>query len=184
LAKCIYEYAFDHPRVQNPAHVRYTVDPTRFVDDPATGLHLRWDGAYWVSEMIPAGAAKGSVDLTTYALGSLPVPGATFSAVNENLSAGRDFCGPNPAVQTQDIWTEQGRSVELQPAPVERRLVGTVTGLSALTVAVDRAAPGHGRLSLDVTADQDVLLTLTSSGAAPRHVALHAGRNQLTVPPG
>src|SRR5439155_26756680 len=68
LAKCIYEHSFTHPRLQNPARVRYTVDPARVLDDPTTGLHLHWDGAYWVSAMTPAGTDKGSVDLTSFAL--------------------------------------------------------------------------------------------------------------------
>src|SRR5207248_11053302 len=122
-------------------------------------------------------------DLTTHALGSVPAPGATTSAQYENFSAGRDFCGPNPAVQTQDAWQEQGRSVPLQPAPGERSVTGTVSGLSSFTIAADQAAPGHSPLTLDLTADRDVVLTLTGLGSTPVQVALHAGRNQLTVPP-
>jgi pimeloyl-ACP methyl ester carboxylesterase len=181
LAKCIYEYSFDHPRVTNPARVRYTIDPARFVDDPDTGVHLRWDGAYWVSGMTPAGAATGSVDLTTDALGTVPRAGETFSGNHENITAGNDFCGPNPSVQTQDIWTEQGRRVAPEAVTRQRTLAGTVTGLSALTIAADRALPGTGALQLDITTDRDVVLTLTSIGHDPRRVQLHAGSNTLTV---
>src|SRR4051794_13137681 len=72
--------------------------------------------------------------------GGAPPPMAP--ATYENLSAGRDFCGPNPAVQTQDAWVERGRSVTSQPAPRNRRLSGTITGLSDVTVAADRGLPG------------------------------------------
>jgi pimeloyl-ACP methyl ester carboxylesterase len=188
LAKCIYVASFSHPRVQNPARVRYTIDPSRFIDDPATGLHLRWDGAYWVSGMTAAGAGKGSVDLTTDALGSVPVPGATFTAAHENLTAGTDFCGPNPAVQTQDIWTEQGRAMADVPHAVERALHGTVTGLSALTIAADRAGlGGRDAATMMITAESPASLTITG---LPRGVAvtigtmtLHTGSSgRVTVP--
>jgi hypothetical protein len=181
LARCIYELAFKHPRVRNPARVRYTVDPATFLNDPATGVHLRGDGAYWVSGMVPSSPEKGSVDLTSYGLGRVPLPGASFVAPRENLSAGRDFCGLNAAVQTQDSWVERGRGVAARAARIRRHLAGTVTGLSALTVAVDRATPGRGALSLDLTVDRSVVLTLTGFRSAPVHVALHAGRNQRTV---
>jgi pimeloyl-ACP methyl ester carboxylesterase len=183
IAKCIYEYSFDHPRVTNPARVRYTVDPATFVDDPASGLHLEWTGAYWVSGMMPAGGTKGSVDLATDALGTTPVPEAPLTpTAYENVSAGRDFCGPNPDVQTQDAWVERGRVVASQPTPRQRRLTGTITGLNGVTVAADRALPGSGPIVIDITADRDTTLTLTGLGGhRTLLVPLHAGPNQLTV---
>ena len=182
LAKCIYERSFTQPRVHNPARVRYTVDPSTFIDDPASGLRLHWDGAYWVSAMTPAGSSPGSVDLTTYALGSMPVAGPTLSAAYENVTAGRDFCGPNPAVQTQDAWQEQGRAMTLERTPAARRIVGSVSGLSSFTIAADRAAPGHGPLTLELTSDRDVSLVMTGPGSKTVRVQLHAGANYLVVP--
>ena len=184
IAKCIYEYSFAHARMQNPTRVRYTVDPSTFVDDAATGLHLRWYGAYWVSGMVPAGTAKGSVDVTSDALGTVPVAGAPLTPTTyENVSAGRDFCGPNPSVQTQDAWVEGGRSVTGQPAPYARRLAGSVSGVSAVTVAADRAAPGTGPLTLDITADRNVTVTVVGLARKPVAVALGAGSNHVVLAP-
>lgn len=180
IAKCIYEHSFATPRVANPSRVRYTVDPSKFVDDPSSGLHLRWGGAYWVTGMAPAGAAKGSVDLTSAALGSIPVAAAPMTPTPyENVTAGRDFCGPNPGVQTQDAWVERGRQVTAQPVAVLRHLGGTVIGLSALTVDAARALPGTGTITIDITADRDVTLTLTGVGRRPSEVHLHAGPNHV-----
>src|SRR5438105_12522557 len=49
LGACVFRVLLVRPRVVNPAHVTYTVDPANEVDDPTTGLHLHHTGAYWVS---------------------------------------------------------------------------------------------------------------------------------------
>jgi hypothetical protein len=167
LAQCVYREALATPRLQNPARVRYTVDPSLFVDDAATGLDLVYDRAYWVSGLRPAGAGRGSVDLETRALGWRAMPGPTTTAIHQNALAGRDFCGPNPDVTGGDAWDEQARRVERVATPAEPVLTGRVQGLTSLTVAVDRAGlTAFSRSVLMLTTDRQVSLELT--GLAPR----------------
>lgn len=174
LAKCVYLEAFERPRVTDPAQVRYTVNPSMFVDNPTTGLRLVYDGAYWVSGMTPAGNQRGSVDLETHALGWERVAGATTSELRQNIVTGRDFCGPNPEVRTFESWDEQARTVTREPRPAEPLLTGSLTGLSAVTIAADRAGlTGTGSATLEL--DTDEQLTLTLSGLAPGTAVTGAG---------
>ncbi len=160
LAECVYRLGISKPRVKNPPRVRYTVDTTKFVVDKATGQQLRFDRAYWVSGIKTRGP-KGSVDLTTQALGRIPVPGETTETFHENSSTGRDFCGPS-AVSTGDLWSEQGRIVALVSRPAVRRLTGTLGSVTALTIAADRAGlGGRGTGVLALTSDSPATLTLT-----------------------
>jgi pimeloyl-ACP methyl ester carboxylesterase len=200
LAECVYRYSFEHPRVVNPARVRYTADRSTWLSDRAKGLSLRFDRAYWVSGIEPAGAGagRGTVDVTSFAFGTVPVPGPSFSGVQENASAGRDFCGANPAVQTHDVWNETGRVVASAPHAVERRVAGSLRGVAAMTLAMDRAGlGGRAPWTASLSTDRAVSLTLTglapgtsvSVGGAPASkvrsdgtvvVALVPGANQLT----
>lgn len=177
-AECVYRESFTRPRVRNPARVRYTVDPAMFVNDPKTGLHLRYDGAYWVDEMRPAGSGRASVDLTTLAFGRVPVPGATTRAVYENTTAGRDFCGPNPKVQTRASWDEQARAVKLVTRKAQPVVSGTLSGLSTVTVAADRAGVARPGGRLELTADRPATLMLTG---LPRGSRVTAGKVTTTV---
>jgi len=190
LAECVYRSSFSRPRVHNPARVRYTVDPALAVDDPKTGLKLTYDGAYWVSGMRPAGAARGSVDLTSHAFASLPVAQPTTRGAYQNVTAPRDFCGTDTDVATRDAWDEQRRQVVQQPNLQRRAVVtGTVTGLSAVTLDARRAGVSSG--ALDLVTDHDVQLTLiglvpgtlvrTDAGGV---AADASGRALITLPPG
>ena len=172
-AKCVYRQSFEEPRVINPARVRYTVDRSMFVDDPETGLVLQYTGAYWVDGMVPAEDGRGSVDLTSQAFGYEPVPGATTRAVREDVTGGYDFCGPNPEVRGRDVWDEQARVVTRVPRPAAPVLSGTLTGLSAVTVAADRAGVSRPGSRLELSADRPVALTVT--GLTRRAVVATAG---------
>jgi pimeloyl-ACP methyl ester carboxylesterase len=184
LAECVYRYSFEHPRVVNPARVRYTADRSTWLSDAATGLSLRFDRAYWVSGIEPAagsgsasgsGSGRGTVDVTSFAFGAVPVPGPSFSGVQENVSSGRDFCGPNAGVHTHDVWSEAGRVVASAPHAVERRVTGTLRGVGAVTVAMDRAGlGGRSPWTASLSADRAVSLTLT--GLAPGTVVSVGGR--------
>jgi hypothetical protein len=202
LAECVYRYSFEHPRVVNPPRVRYTADRSTWLSDAASGLSRRFDRAYWVSGIDPVSsgsdAGRGSVDVTSFAFGAVPVPGPSFSGVQENVTSGRDFCGPNPAVQTRDVWSETGRVVASAPHAIERRLAGTLRGLAAVTLAMDRAGlGGRAPWTASLSSDHAVSLTLTGlvpgtrvsvGGAVPSTVrsngtvvvALAPGANQLT----
>jgi hypothetical protein len=174
LAECVYRYSFEHPRVVNPSRVRYTADRSTWVSDRATGLSLRFDRAYWVSGIEPAGPGRGAVDVTTFALGTVPVPGPSFAGVQENVTSGRDFCGPNDGVHTHDVWSEAGRVVASAPHAVERRVTGTLRGVAALTLAMDRAGlGGRSPWTASLTSDRAAALTLT--GLAPGMVVSAGG---------
>jgi pimeloyl-ACP methyl ester carboxylesterase len=166
LSECVYREALETPRIVDPARVRYTVDPSLFVDDAASGLRLVYDRAYWVSGLEPAGAGRGSVDLETRALGWRSVAGATTLERYENVVSGRDLCGPNPDVRTLDTWEEQARHVERVSAPAEPVLTGEIHGFAALTIAADRAGlTAFDRSSLQLTIDGEATLRVT--GLAP-----------------
>ena len=162
LAECVYLEAFASQRVIDPTRVRYTIDPTMFVDDPATGLRLVYDGAYWVSGMRAASDAPGSVDLTSEAFGEKVVPGATSITAHDNVVSGRDFCAANPASSTRDSWNEQARHVAIEPAPVNPVVRGRFTGLSGVTIDAARAGlVSHDLATLELDADGPVTLRLT-----------------------
>ena len=191
LAECIYRSSFATPRVQNPSRVRYTIRPSMTVNDAATGLRLSYDGAYWVDGMrAAAGLDRASVDLVSHAFATLPGGGTTVHTARENVTAPRDFCGTETTVQTRDAWDEQTRTIPRALNPNQRPLVtGALAGLSAVTVAADRAGVASGRLEL--TADRSVALTLT--GLAPGAVvtvgsvtetADDTGRVTVVIPTG
>ena len=169
VAECVYRESFRRPRVKNPVHVRYTVDPSTFVEDPKSGLRLRPDSAYWVSGIVTSGG-RGSVDLTTKGLGRVRTPGAVTTTSHQNVTGPADFCGDggSSTVRTNDAWTQQARVITEDPAPAKRQVVGTLTELAALTVTADRAGIGGrapAELLLRVIGDRNVSLTLT--GLAP-----------------
>jgi hypothetical protein len=194
LAECIYERSFGLDRVRDPARVRYTIDPAMFDVDDATGLHLVYDGAYWVDGMVSAGG-RASVDLVSEAMGDLPRPQPTTRTLEQNLTAGRDFCGPNDDVDTRDSWDEQGRVVANEPAARVPRVTGTLTNLEKVTLAADRAGVAIGTLRLWTNRAAALTLTglargtvvtgATGSAVAGRDgvatIGLLPGSNDLTV---
>jgi hypothetical protein len=114
---CVYASLPEFERVNVPADVRYTVDPAQFVSDPASGLELAYDGAYWISGMEVADNSRtGSVlafrsdgdDAGAYRIDHVDRRG-------ESGPDGGDLCGPNPDVRTGDTWRE--RAVERNPVP-------------------------------------------------------------------
>ena len=177
-AECVYRESFTRPRVKNPPRIRYIVDPAMFVNDRKAGLTLRYDGAYWVDGIQPAGSGRASVDLTTLAFGRAPVPAATTRTVYENTTAGRDFCGPNPKVQTRSKWDEQARAVKLVARKAEPLVTGTFAGLSAVTLAANRAGVARPGGRLELTTDRTATLTLTG---LPRGSRVTAGDRTTTV---
>jgi hypothetical protein len=169
LAECIYRDGLSRARNRAPARVRYTVDSAMFRNDPQTGLRLSYDGAYWVSGMRTAPGAKGSVDLVTRALGKRLVVGPDTSTMRDDISSGRDFCGPNPDNQGLDVWSEQARRAVEVKAPAAGLLTGTLNGLSAVTVdAATAGLAGFGVSTLRLTTDRAVSLTLAGLPSGSR----------------
>jgi pimeloyl-ACP methyl ester carboxylesterase len=160
LADCVLAEAVAARRVADPARVTYSVRPALAMQDPSTGLDLRHDRAYWVSEIAPApevGSGKASVDVVTLARADRAPVSEPLADVGENLTAGADLCGPNPDVRTGDAWHLRGMALGPGPElPVENAatldLAGVLAAAFDLTrMTLDSSTP----LRLDVTTTHD-----------------------------
>ena len=162
---CVYRDLADYVRVTNPARVRYTVDPAMTVIDPATGLALVHDRAYWVSGIAVADhGLLGSVDAHSLALTQRGVDEVVRTDERyESDAAGRDLCGPNPDISTGDTW--RYRAIEWMfgdELPRENTLAVTLANLAAATFDLARAGLGDGvASSVQVTTDTDADIVLT-----------------------
>ena len=131
-----------------------------FMHDPATGLDLHYDHAYWVSGVVVRdGADTGSVDVTSLARADRANDSSGILAAGENVTSGADLCGPNDAVHTGDAWREVG--IELRPAR-SRQPAGN--GLDASLRAVSDVTLDLGRMGVRV--DQPLTVVVTGDGVA------------------
>ncbi|TML65666.1 MAG: hypothetical protein E6G17_00020 [Actinobacteria bacterium] len=160
LSNCVLLEALTHRRQVDPAHVVLAVEPAMFMHDPATGLDLHYDHAYWVSGVVVRdGADTGSVDVTSLARADRANDSSRIVAAGENVTSGADLCGPNDAVHTGDAWREVG--IELRPAR-SRQPVGN--GLGASLRAVSDVTLDLGRMGLRV--DHPLAVAVTGDGVA------------------
>jgi hypothetical protein len=138
---CLYAGAADYVRQTNPARVVYVVDTSLDVSDPASGLELRFDSAYWVSAIRARDPASlASVDVTSLALPRFEETKTHIDRMLDNVSEGRDLCGPNPEVQTGDHWRE--RAVEIEqgaPLPTANEIRAELANVAAVALDVGRA---------------------------------------------
>ena len=162
---CVYRDLPAYVRDSNPARVHYTVDPTQFVVDQATGLDLRHDRAYWVSGIrVADDGALATLDVESEAVERREVDDIVHvDEVFTSDDEGRDLCGPNPEVSTGDRWRE--RAVEwVFGIDLERRdrLEAELVNVAALTIALDRAgiAPGSAA-EIALISEAEVQVTLT-----------------------
>jgi pimeloyl-ACP methyl ester carboxylesterase len=159
-------------RDPNPARVVFSVEPFLDVDDPVTGLRLRHDRAYWVSNVTVRGSDftrgdKGTVDVTTRARPDRTRVAHPYAIVSGNTREARDLIGPNPNAFGFDEWVEQGVRVEPgAPQPVENGFDAAFTRVAAVTLDL-------ARMGLSV----DRELTATIVGDGPMEVALAAPWN-------
>jgi hypothetical protein len=150
-------------RTRNPARIHYTVDPSLDVVDPESGLTLRFDSAYWVSDIrVRDPGALGSVDATSFALPRFEETINRIDAVRDNVASGADLCGPNPAVQTGETWRERGiEIVRGEPLPASNELSVALTNVGAVKIEVDRAGVNDRfNGSIDITTDGAARLAL------------------------
>lgn len=168
---CLYAGAPDFVRAVNPARVVYSVDASLDVVDPATGLDLRFDSAYWVSAIRarePAGLA--TVDVTSLALPRREQTVVHVDRMVDNTETGADLCGPNADVRTGDRWRE--RAVERTPGEelprsnaVQARLENVSSvALDLARAALDPAVEG----AVTVSTDGPSALTLRGLGPGGR----------------
>jgi len=151
-----------HQRVIDPPQVILRIRPGAWVTSDRTqdeqtvilghlrglltelGGHL--DGAYWVSGIVTTvtGDAFATVDLTSQGKAArVPIGDPAYPGT---------------------MYVLQGSDRAFDLAPVENRLAGSLSGVSELTVDLDRAGLSYVDLDLDISVDQDVTLRLISGG--------------------
>lgn len=187
---CVYASLPDFERVATPTNVDYVVDPAQFVSDPASGLELTYDGAYWVSGMVVADdSTLGRLSATRNDVLAEDPPSEAEHVDRRGRSGptGGDLCGPNPDVSTGDTWQE--RAVERIPIDAEANEPSVSVRMTNLAAAtLDLAGDGF---HLAVESDQPTELTLT--GLTPGTVLTYGdeevevddeGSVTVTVEPG
>lgn len=192
---CVYRDLADYVRVANPPRVIYTVDPAMTIVDPVTGLELVHDRAYWVSGIEVANSnARGTVNAHSRALPQRGIDRVVSTDERyEGDDAGRDLCGPNPAITTGDTWRYRAKEwIFGAELPRENTLEVTLTNLAAATFDLARAGLAGGvAANLQVTTDTDASIvlnglepgqTVTISGATVTADA--DGSASVTVPAG
>jgi len=158
MGNCWYMDMLRRPRQVDPARVRFTVDPADFIVDSKAGIDLRPDGAYWVSGLEPRGTGRGTIDVVSLARADRGRTATDTAAVEENASAGRDFCGPRPGLQTGDNWIHLGRTFQrAQRQPVRNGVEIRMSGLRRAVLDLARAR---------VSTRSDVVVRLVGDGPA------------------
>jgi hypothetical protein len=139
---CVYADAASFVRDPSPARVVLAVDASLDEVDPASGLALRFDSAYWVAGVVVRDAsALASVDATSLALPRHDVETERIDVTRDNLEEGADLCGPNTNVRSGDTWRE--RAVVLRPTlelPTSNELTATLTNVGRVRFDLARAA--------------------------------------------
>ena len=161
-------------RITDPPQVMLRIRPSAWVtsDRPSdeqiailghlrgllTELGGQLDGAYWVSGIVPTvtGDDVAIVDLTSY---GIPARVPIVTPIGPDTITG--FGDPAYPGTT---YVLQGNDRTFDLAPVENRLVGSLSGISELTVDLDRAGLSSVDLDLEISVDQDATLRLLSGG--------------------
>ena len=155
-------------RDANPARVVFSVEPFLDVDDPVSGLRLRHDRAYWVSDVTVRGSDfargdKGTVDVTTHARADRARVAHPYAIVSGNTREPRDLMGPNTNASGFDEWIEQGVRCEPGPSqPVGNGFDATLTRVAAVTLDLER-------MGLDV--DEELTAEIVGDGATELSLA-------------
>jgi hypothetical protein len=169
----------DRRRVRNPGTVSFAARPAAWVDRVRTPgerkvlraavdrlareLGAELDSAYWVRDVAVAGGAEddviGKVELTSGGLPSRRVTSEPVREVNPGppYVVGLTVQAPGPY---GNVVTGRTRKVEAEPT--SNTLTGSIAGVDALTVDLDRARLRLAGLQLDVTVDRPVTLRLRS----------------------
>ena len=158
--QCEFEAAIARGRVINPARVVYSQQPALRRIEPESGLVQMNDSAYWMSELVVRGESfaagdKGTVDITSLALPDREPQLRNIVAIGENLTAGRDVCGENPEVRTNDVWTVVGQAWEgFAEQPLSNGMVVKLTRVASVRLDLGRMGIDPAR-AIDIQASSD-----------------------------
>lgn len=159
--QCELELAIARGRVRDPARVTYSQEPAIPSSDPTTGLDVRHDRAYWMSDMVVRGETfrpgdKGTVDVVNLARADRTPKATAVADANQNVTSGRDVCGPNERVATADVWTMTGQVLSPgAPELVDNAVSATLTRVVSvrLDLARMRGLDLRRPLRVDTTSD-------------------------------
>ena len=190
VLQCEYEVLAARPRVVDPPRVVFSLQPALQRIEPESGLDLRHDRAYWMSELTARGTSfrprdKATVDITTLALPDREPRLRPIAQVTENLTGGRDVCGPNPDIRTFDVWTVVGQAWEgYEDAPLRNAIAATLTGVASVRLDVARMGLDVTRaIAIDVRSDGDSRLRLAGPWRGRGVVVEHDGQAATTACP-
>jgi pimeloyl-ACP methyl ester carboxylesterase len=176
MVDCLFDELVSAPRVVDPPRVIYLVNPAFEISDPATGLDIRHDRAYWVSDLRLRDpedrnptvqgqeidhSRNARIDVTSLARPERVVSTTPVTAVDENYTKGADFCGPNPKVRTNDTWRMKGLDLQSGPSEVTNGMTLAFERFSAITLDLPRMA-----ISIDAP------ITISATGDGPATVKL------------
>lgn len=177
VLQCEYDAAIARGRVVDPPQVVYSQEPALRHDEADSGLLLRHDSAYWVSQMVVRGDTfkqgdKGTVDVTSLALPDREPTREHITGVEENLGSGRDVCGENPDVKTHDVWTVAGIAwTGYEDEPLSNAVVAKLTRVASVTLDVARMGLDTGAaIRIDVDSDGDSHLRLKGAWYGPLRI--------------
>ena len=177
LITCVFEELLAKPRVVNPSHVVYRYAPAGDAVDRRAGLRVVHDRAYWVSGLrVRPGATAGVVDVRSEGFQVRDYTSTRTTTPQENLSGGRDLCGPNDSVRTADTWIDDRVTVTQAPTqpPVRNAAVVSLEGLSQVRFDLRRMRLATDRpLTLEVATDGPVTLRLAGRWAGPVTVTVN-----------
>jgi len=202
--RCVFERAsLDFTRNPNPYQVVYTVDPALFNINPALGLDLRYDSAYWVSGILVSDdSMPGTVNIMSNALPHSTETIERGETTRNNKDDGQDLCGPNPAFAPGwssahpegESWLERWLvRVPGTAQPTSNHLEADLTNIGAVTLDLNRAGIAAGKeCTINVSTDSDVTVTLAglhrNAGVVLEGTLLGAanaeGQAAFELPPG
>jgi pimeloyl-ACP methyl ester carboxylesterase len=173
LVDCEIDAAIARGRVRDPARVTYSQEPALASSDAATGLDVLHDSAYWVSHLVARPGLtrvgdKATVDVTSLARADRAPLAQPFVGVAQNLTEGRDVCGPAD-VHTNDAWLELGqRLVPGAPQATANAFEAELRGVASVQLDVARMAlRATEPLKADVTTDGPARLLLDGRWTTP-----------------
>jgi predicted esterase len=180
---CVFHEVAILRREPNPSRVVYSVDPANDQIDAAIGLELRFDSAYWVSQIrVRDATALGTVNATSLALPRFDQTIVRIDERRDNIDQGADLCGTNPEVRTQETWRERGIDViSSEELPTSNALTIELSNVAAATFDLSRAGIDVTReASIAVTTDGATSVTLTG---LRRGQTIHTAATTATAGP-